>query len=206
MQAFFFYLVVPKQVINHYMQRRDIFNLFLKGISMDDPVLMKPEPVIDLFAYFKKDEMVPVDQQWMSIDNQDHFKPQISTAYAFTITLEVNDANLMPAVMQIALKDDVEQSNRIELGYNESGKLFIGQTIDDRILPAEKLKSGFQLVLNVNPLKNGMTHAKLKAIDNAGLTLSIIKSDKIRISDWTGDIKIPTRKYNFLRIQGYKSI
>ena len=47
-------------------------------------------------------------------------------------------------------------------------------------MPSENLKNGFQLILNVNPLKNGMTHAKLKAIDDTGLTLSIVKSDEYK--------------------------
>ncbi|MEJ5961918.1 hypothetical protein [Pedobacter immunditicola] len=187
------------------MQRRDIFNLFLKGISTNAPVSIKPDPVLDLSSYFRQDETIAMEQVWEGTEYMDCIKPEISTAYAFTICINFNHADLVASVLQLGIKDGT-QSSGIELGYHGSGQLFIDQTTDHRTLPIEKLKEGFQLVLTVNPLKNGMTHAKLKAIDNAGLTLSIVKTDKIKTSDWEGDINLSTLKFNSLRMQGHKSI
>jgi hypothetical protein len=51
-----------------------------------------------------------------------------------------------------------------------------------------------------------MSHAKLKAIDHSGLTLSILKSTVIKIAEWSGDIELSTSKYNFIHIQGHKPI
>jgi len=187
------------------MQRRDIFNLFLKGISTDGPVLIKPDPVLNLSSYFSQEETMPIEQVWKGIDDQDCIKPEISTAYAFTLLIDLNYLCLMPSVLQLGVKE-ATPNRGIELGCNESGQLFIGEATDGRTLPIEKLKEGIQLVLNVNPLKNGMTHAKLKAIDQAGLTLSILKTDKLKTSDWQGEIHLSPLKFNSLRIQGHKSI
>lgn len=185
------------------MQRRDIFNLFLKGISTDGPVLIKPDPVMNLSSYFRQDETIPIEQVWK--DHQDRIKPEASMAYAFTLTVDFNHLCLMPSILQLGLKD-AAQTSGIELGYNERGQLFIDQTTDRRILPVEKLKEGFQLVLEVTPLKSGRTYAKLKAIDHAGLTLSIIKTDKIISSDWEGEMNLSRLEFNSLRMQGHKSI
>ena len=187
------------------MQRRDIFNLFLKGISTDGPVLIKPDPVMNLSSYFRQDETIPIEQVWNGIDQEVSIQPEISMAYAFTLLIDFNHLYLMPSVLQLGMKDTAK-SGGIELGFNESGQLFIGQTTDHRKLPIEKLNEGFQLVLNVNPLKNGMTHSKLKAIDHAGLTLSIIKTDTIKTGDWEGDINLSTLKFKSLHMQGHKSI
>jgi len=187
------------------MQRRDIFNLFLKGIATEGPVLIKPDPVLNLSSYFRKDETIPTTQVWTGIELQNKIRPEISMAYAFTLSIDFDQCCLMPWVLQLGLKSNV-QSSGIELGYDKSGQLFIDQQTDPRILPIEKLKGGFQLVLTVNPLKNGMTHAKLKVVDKAGLTLSMIKTDKLKISDWEGEMNFASLNFNSLQIQGRKSI
>ena len=178
------------------MLRRDIFNIFLKGTAMDTQTVGAPEPVLHLSDYYKKDDTVPVCYEWKGIQHQKHFSADLSFAYPFTLTLDITNAAEML----------IKFNTSITIGINDNGCLYIGQITDKRILSEDKLTEGIQLVLEVNPLKNGMSHAKLKAIDRSGLTLSLLKSTLIKTAEWTGDIELSTSKYNALRIEGYKSI
>ena len=178
------------------MLRRDIFNIFLKGTAIDTQTIRAPEPVLNLPAYYKKDDTVPVCYEWKGNQHQKHFSADLSFAYPFTLTLDIiNVAEML-----------VKFNTSITIGINDNGCLYIGQITDKRILSEDKLTEGIQLVLEINPLKNGMSHAKLKAIDHSGLTLSILKSTVIKIAEWSGDIELSTSKYNFLHIQGHKPI
>ncbi|MGY0041329.1 hypothetical protein [Pedobacter sp. NJ-S-72] len=93
----------------------------------------------------------------------------------------------------------------IKIGLNEQGYLFIDQVIDLRAIAKDKLLTGVQLVLTMNPLGMGMSFAKLKIMDRAGLTLSTLKSMQYTTADWAGEMTLTDSDFNFLRIEGLRT-
>ena len=82
----------------------------------------------------------------------------------------------------------------------------MGSQTDSRLIPMDKLLTGVQLVLTVNPLGLGMSFAKLKVMDSAGLTLSTLKSMQYTTADWAGEMTLSTPSFNLLRIEGFSEV
>jgi hypothetical protein len=186
------------------MQRRDIFNMFFLGISKEQSTNSDPEPVLDLSAYYKIEEKFPVNQELKTKPGEQQFELGINTAYPFTVTLDINEWASLAIVLQFKDNEPLENS-MAEVGI-KNNSLFIGETTDKRTLPTEALSEGFQLVLNITPQKEGITHVKLKAINKAGLTLAVLKSSLPNIALWKKNMKISTEQYNNVRIEGYRSL
>lgn len=189
------------------MLRRDLLNILFKSNSSKDPMIYEADPVLSTPAYLITDGTIPIYKQWTSIQIQEPFLLEVSTDYAFTLTIEIGSTSLIQTELLLGVKNNPSQEGHqaISCGLNEKGSLFIGHTVDQRVLPVEMLTSGFQLVLSINPQKDGFTHAKLKIMNTSGLTLSIVKSNQFRTSDWMGNIKISSIDFNFLRLEGRKS-
>lgn len=77
-----------------------------------------------------------------------------------------------------------------DVGVQRSGQLFIGDIINNKFIPEEKLKQGIRLNLKVVPQPKGMHHAKLTALDKAGNTIAILKSEQYGARDWHGSMAL----------------
>ncbi|MBF9255695.1 hypothetical protein I2I11_20525 [Pontibacter sp. 172403-2] len=78
----------------------------------------------------------------------------------------------------------------IRVGVQRCGRLFIGLAVSNKFIPDEKLQEGIRLVLKVVPQPGGTHHAKLTALDKAGNTLAIVKSEQYYADDWQGSIAV----------------
>ncbi|KIO75000.1 hypothetical protein TH53_23050 [Pedobacter lusitanus] len=197
------------------MDRREIFNIFFKGGSVNEPVVLAPDPVLETPAHLKTDQTIPVCQEWTAIPATGRFNPEISTAYAFTVTLDLDyslksvhhDQTINPVQLILGIKNEQPasiQETAVKAGLNQEGYLFINNLTDLRMISKDKLLTGVQLVLTVSPLGMGMTFAKLKIMDRAGLTLSSIKSMQYTTADWAGELTVTNPDFNLLRIEGLR--
>lgn len=191
------------------MDRREIFNILFKGSSAYQPIVPEPDPVLETPAYLKTNQTIPVFKEWTAIPSGGSFNLDLSTEYAFTVTLDlnypakaVNGPVVIPAQLILGVKDD--EHTPVKIGLNEQGYLFIDKVIDLRAIAKDKLLTGIQLVLTVNPLGMGMSFAKLKIMDRAGLTLSTLKSMQYTTADWAGKMTLTDPDFNFLQIEGLR--
>ncbi|QNK61507.1 hypothetical protein H7F33_13160 [Pedobacter sp. PAMC26386] len=187
------------------MDRREIFNILFKGSLVNEPIVPEPDPVLETPAHLKTDQTVQVFKEWTDLTETGIFKLDLSTEFAFTVTLDLScpltaSGNERPVNLIIGLKPDHAAS--VKIGLNEQGCLFMDQLMDERTIAKDKLLTGVQLVLTVNPLGMGMSFAKLKIMDSAGLTLSSIKSMQYTTADWVGEMALTNPAFNSLRIEG----
>jgi hypothetical protein len=185
------------------MDRREIFNLIFKGSSINEPIVPEPDPVLETPAYLKTEQGIPVLKEWIDLPAAGHFKLELSTAYAFTINWDLNyPVKAVNPEQILSLGIQQAQTPAIKIGINKEGYLFIANLIDSRMLTMDKLLNGIQLVLTVNPMGHGMSFAKLKVMDSAGLTLSTLKTMQYTTADWAGEMTLSTPSFNMLRIEG----
>ncbi|WP_367866258.1 hypothetical protein [Pedobacter sp. WC2423] len=185
------------------MDRRAIFNLLFKGSSVNEPIVSEPDPVLETPAHLKTEQAIPVFKQWTDLPAAGNFKLGLSTAYAFTITLDLNypmKAVNPEQILNLGIQQD--RGSFIQTGINKNGYLFIDNLVDSRLITMDKLLTGIQLVLTVNPLGFGMSFARLKIMDSAGLTLATLKSMQYTTRDWAGEMRLSTPSFNLLRIEG----
>jgi len=193
------------------MDRREIFNILFKGSSVYEPIVLEPDPVLETPVHLKTDQTVPFFKELTDLPIDGNFNLDLSTEYAFTVTLDLNypakaDSSglaVIPMHLRLGIKNDHHKS--IKIGLNEQGCLFIDQVIDLRVIAKDKLLTGVQLVLTVNPLGMGMSFAKLKIMDRAGLTLSTLKSMQYTTADWAGKMTLTDPDFNFLQIEGLRT-
>ncbi|MBB5634588.1 hypothetical protein HDE68_000473 [Pedobacter cryoconitis] len=192
------------------MDRREIFNILFNGSMVNVPIVPEPDPVLETPAYLRTDQAIPFFKEWTALPAEDNFSPEFSVEYAFTIMLDLNYPAKAPnqenAIVCKQFMLGIKNGHSIQAGINEQGYLFIDKVVDLRAIEKDKLLTGIQLVLAVNPLGTGMSFAKLKIMDRAGLTLSTLKSMQYATTDWAGDIKITDPDFNFLRIEGLKAV
>jgi len=190
------------------MDRREIFNILFKSRSVYQPVILEPDPVLETPVHLKTEHTVRVFKEWTTLPVDCNLNTDLSVEYAFTVTLDLNypakaadyQQAVMPAHLILGIKDEHQTS--IKIGINENGYLFIDKVIDLRAIAAAQLLAGVQLVLTVNPIGAGMSFAKLKITDRAGLTLSTLKSRQYTRTDWAGKMSLTDPGFNFLRIDG----
>lgn len=186
------------------MDRREIFNLLFKGSSVNEPIVPEPDPVLETPAYLRTEQAIPVLKEWTDLPVAGHFNLELSTAYAFTINWDLNyPAKAVNPEQILSLGIQQAQKTAIKLGINKEGYLFIANLTDPRKLTMDKLLTGIQLVLTVNPLGQGMSFAKLKIMDSAGLTLSTLKTMQYTTAAWAGDMTLSAPSFNLLRIEGF---
>lgn len=193
------------------MDRREIFNILFKSSSADQPVVLEPDPVLETPAHLKTEHTVRVFKEWTALPADGNLNLDLSVEYAFTVTLDLNypakasdyQQAATPVHLMLGIKDEHQTS--IKTGINENGYLFIDKVIDLRAIAADKLLAGVQLVLTVNPIGTGMSFAKLKITDRAGLTLSTLKSRQYTMADWAGKMSLTDPGFNFLRIDGLRT-
>lgn len=189
------------------MDRREIFNILFKGGAVNEPIVSEPDPVLETPAHLKTGQAIPVWKQWTDLPVTGNFKLELSTAYAFTITLDLNypaKAVNPEQILNLGIRQG--QLSSIPTGINKNGYLFMGNLTDSRPIPMDKLLTGVQLVLTVNPLGLGMSFAKLKIMDGAGLTLATLKSMQYTTTDWAGEMMLSTPSFNLLRIEGFSAV
>jgi hypothetical protein len=191
------------------MDRREIFNILFKGSSVYEPVVLEPDPVLETPAHLQTDQTAPVFKEWTALPTEGNFNLDLSTEYAFTVTLDLNypakaDSGLAVIPMHLVLGIKNDHHTPVKLGINEQGYLFIDKVTDLRAIAKDKLLTGVQLVLTVNPLGMGMSFAKLKIMDRAGLTLSTLKSMQYTTADWAGKMILTDLDFNFLQIEGLR--
>lgn len=187
------------------MDRRNIFNILFNRSSAPQVIIPEPDPVLFTPAHLRTDESRVVFMEWDNLMQGAKLPLNVSPEYSFTVTMnlkypakaELNEPGLHSG-LQLGIKENPNDS--IQLGI-DNGRLFLGAEIDQRIIDAEKLTEGIQLILIVSPLTAGGTYAKLKAVAQSGLTLSAIKSKEFTISSWIGGI-IPGEYFSALKIEG----
>ncbi|MBB5621656.1 hypothetical protein HDE69_002719 [Pedobacter cryoconitis] len=185
------------------MDRREIFNILFKGGAVNEPIVSAPDPVLETPAHLKTEQAIPVWKQWTELPVSGNFKLELSTAYAFTITLDLNyPAKAVNPEQILSLGIQQGHAANIQTGINKHGYLFMNNLADSRLIPMDKLLTGVQLVLTVNPLGHGMSFAKLKIMDSAGLTLATLKSMQYTTTDWAGEMTLSAASFNLLRIEG----
>ncbi len=182
------------------MHRRDLLNLFFSPGFKEGPA--QPDPVLITPYYLIKDETAYTVTERTIAPETKTFVLEISTEYAFTLRLYFKSADLDSALLAAGIKNGM--SAEIHLGLEE-GRLFLGSSKSDKIITKENLALGVELILNVNPLPDGKTYAKLKVADRFGLTLSIVKSKQFSISDWKGELH-PQKHFVSLRTEGYSPV
>lgn len=170
------------------MLRRDIFNLLFVRNSNLQPIVPVPDPVIVTLDYLLSDPALVYCREWKEPLLPSKLNPEFSTLYAFSLTLtaKVENAILSIGAITIGLKN---------------GCLFIGDVTDYRVISPENVQNGIKIILTVNPQANGTSHVRLLAIDQSGLTLSVVKSTKYLTQDWVGAIILRTA-FSDLRIDG----
>ncbi|RAJ37167.1 hypothetical protein [Pedobacter cryoconitis] len=184
------------------MDRREIFNLLFRS-SVNEPIVLEPDPVLETPAHLKTDQTIPVFKEWTALPADGTFKLELSTAYAFTVTLDLNyPAKAVNPEQILSLGIQPEKTSSIKTGINSEGYLFIDNLADSRLIPMDKLLTGIQLVLTVNPLGRGMSFTKLKIMDSAGLTIATLKTRQYTTADWVGGMTLSAPPFNLLRIQG----
>jgi hypothetical protein len=194
------------------MDRREIFNILFKGRPVYEPIVFEPDPVLETPAHLKTDQAVRVFKEWRYLPADGNFNFDLSAEYPFTITLDLNypaesadDQNDVSRVhLLLGVKN--EHQTLIKTGFNEQGYLFIDKVIDLRPISRDKLLAGVQLVLTVNPLPMGMSFAKLKIMDRAGLTLSTLKSRQYTMADWAGKMSLTCPDFNFLQVDSLRTV
>jgi len=185
------------------MDRREIFNILFKGSSVNEPIVPEPDPVLETPAHLQTEKAIPFTKEWTDLPMAGNFKLELSTAYAFTITLDLNyPAKAVNPEQILSLGIQPARTSFIQTGINREGYLFMDNLIDSRMITMDKLLTGIQLVLTVNPLGHGMSFAKLKSMDSAGLTLSTLKTMQYTTADWAGEMTLLTPSFNLLRIEG----
>lgn len=180
------------------MDRREIFNILFKGSAAQEPITPEPDPVLETPVHLKTDQLSRVYKEWTDLTGED--KLDLSTSHAFTITLDLDCPDNQETCLTLGIQHD--KTNNIRIGLKTDGYLFINDLVDERIIDRAKLFGGFQLILAVNPLGPGMSFAKLKIMDRAGLTLSALKSKQYATEDWDGGMILAEQPFNFLRIEG----
>lgn len=187
------------------MDRRDIFNILFNRSSAPQVIMPEPDPVLFTPVHLRTDESRVVFMEWDSLMQGAKLPLNVSPEYSFTVTMALKypakaalNEPALHASLQLGIKETPMDS--IQLGIN-NGRLFLGAETDLRVIDAEKLTEGIQLILTVNPLTAGSTYAKLKAVAQSGLTLSAIKSKEFTTASWIGGI-IPGEYFSSLKIEG----
>jgi len=185
------------------MDRREIFNILFKGVATQEPIIPEPDPVLETPAHLKTDQLFRVYKEWTNLTGEETLA--LSTAHAFNITLDLNcPKDNQETCLTLGIHQD--RTGCIRIGLNADGYLFINDLADERIIDKAKLLGGFQLILTVSPLGPGMSFAKLKIMDRAGLTLSSLKSKQHSTVAWAGRMNFGEQPFNFLRIEGLHTI
>jgi len=174
------------------MLRRDIFNLIFNKNLVTEPLVNLPDPVVCAPDYISDRQETGYSREWQAPFLPLTFLPELSTSYSFTITLQSKHT---PAFLQMG---------KIKLGIND-GYLFIADLTDHRLITTTKSQAGVKLVLAVKPQPNGVSYAKLIAMDDCGLTLATLKSTQHLTADWSGPISLHTT-LTALRVEGMPSL
>lgn len=182
------------------MRRRDIFNLVFNREMAAEPAVHMPDPVLVMPDYLDTTQTRASYKEWQAFSMPGYLLPEFSSKYPFTVTMELKGNN---ASLHIGVKNEAEeQMEMIELGL-DNGYLFIDDLTDHRAVTSPKEK--ITLILTVNPQPGGASYAKLKAIDQYGLTLSTIKTTQYLSTDWSGAI-IPSADLHALIVEGRQPI
>lgn len=189
------------------MHRRDILNIFFNPGSLEQPIRPEPDPVLFTPAHLRTDESILFSKEWTMEELKGPLLLEVSTSYSFTLILNLHfdPAGSYNSGLLMGTKErgaGTEQD--IHLGIQE-GYLFIAGQQNLSVISKEKLQEGIQLILTVNPLANGGTYAKLKAVDRYGMTQAVLKSKQFTAMDWMGNLQ--TGVYTTtLRLEGRKAI
>jgi hypothetical protein len=168
------------------MLRRSLFSMLFGNVE-STAVTQETATGIDMPAYLKTENIMPMVQGFDEIIAGQEFELKVSTAHAFKISWSSIADTTKTSSLQLGLKTaDATVQSPIELGLHEDGYLFIGSIKDKRVLSLEKRSQQFQLLLEVHPQAGNLTYAKLTLKDLSGLTLAMVKSRDYLTEDWAG--------------------
>jgi hypothetical protein len=196
------------------MHRRDVFTLLFKSSSFDEPIVMEPNPVISAPVHLCTDGTVSTYREWTAFPADGRFTHDVVPDYGFSTRFHfVYSKAIQNVGLLVGLKAKQEQSAEpVKVGLDVDGCLFIGPHKTERKLPAEQLIGDMKLIMEISPRENDKAFVKLKILDNGGLTLSTLKTDSFKMTDFSGDIGLLEQSYgggkavkwSFLKIEGRK--
>lgn len=181
-------------------------NMLNKGLVMPDQ-----NSLVDNQNYLVTDQVAPFYKEWLTLFHTEDMKLDVSPNHSFNITLNLKypefvdvEDDLNVAKVFVGIKDQQkEYQESIEMGIY-MGRLFIKDVFDATSIEREKLVNGVKIVLTVSPRQNGKSSAQLKVLDQYGLALAIIKTNKFLSTDWNGEISTGAH-FKSLSIEGTKS-
>lgn len=178
------------------MHRRDIFNMLL-GKTADKPLTTETVSPVGMPEPLDTADTKLFSDDYQYVYANQHIGHDLIATYPFELTVyHTKDSDV----------DTTISVGRIEFGIDESGYLYVGDYRSKQMLKDEQLKEYYQLILSVHPIDRGFSHARLKLIDEAGLTLAILKTGEVMQEHWAGHIEIKGNGVNRLNIQGRKKI
>lgn len=190
------------------MQRRDIFNILFKGTSPREMDTSESEPVIETPAYLINEGTLPFFKAWKSLPEvvEAGILPQL-TKYEFSLKFGAGNLDTPEGLSGISLRIGVKDAgiptlNEITLGVNAAGYLFIGDLQSKSKIHYDKLIADLQFILEVKPQPYGKSYAKLKLVDQIGLTLAILKSEQFSQENWVGAFSLDRGQFHFLQLEG----
>ncbi|HWW38589.1 hypothetical protein [Pedobacter sp.] len=190
------------------MQRRDIFNILFKGSPPSELNTAESEPVIKAPVYLINEGTIPFFQVWKSIseDVEASLLPRL-TNHEFALKLGAGSLETPEGLSGVSLRLGIKDAgmpalNEITLGVNAAGYLFIGDLQSKSKIHYDKLIADLQFILEVKPQPNGKSFAKLKLVDQIGLTLAVVKSEQFSQENWVGVFRLDLGQFHFLQLEG----
>ncbi|MBG6234952.1 hypothetical protein IWX76_001520 [Pedobacter sp. CAN_A7] len=182
------------------MLRRSLFSMLL-GNSEGTAVTQETVTGIDMPAYLKTENIMPLVKEFDEIISGQEFELKVSTAHAFKISWSSTSDTLITSHLLLGTKAAAANVKvPIELGLHADGYLFIGGIKDKRVLSLEKGSQHFQL--EVHPQGENSTYAKLTLRDHYGLTLATVKNSDYSTEDWSGNLLNMGQNLMHLKIEG----
>jgi hypothetical protein len=184
------------------MLRRSLFNMLL-GNAEAPTVTRESVTQIDMPAYLKTENVLPLVQDFDEIIPGQGFELKVSTKHAFSMSWSAAGATSGSTSLQLGKKSDSANTlSPIELGLHHDGYLYIGGINDKRVLSPEKRSHQLQLLLEVHPQAGNLTFAKLTLKDLNGLTLATVKNSSFLTEDWAGNLINVGQYLEHLKIAG----
>lgn len=166
------------------------------------------ETLSDEPKYFDSYSSIPLYKEWRSLYDLETIEIDPAMDHPFKLVTRLKlahymdpDDDLSCTKILIGIRDHSWEycKKNIEFGIHK-GCLFINELYDYTKIEKNSLLDGIELILGVNPTKNGFCKVTLTTTNSEGKVLSKLVANKCP-SDWKGKIS-PGPHFNYLRIEG----
>lgn len=133
-----------------------------------DPAISRPS------EYGQEKRVVMVSRTWVD----DPMPASVPLDLAFGHAFSINARFCLRNRESVSLGADLQEMDGCRFSWGISGgRLFMGNQISQRNIPAHTLDNDARLVLEARPMTTGPCHLKLTLIDQHGMTLALLKSE-----------------------------